>query len=350
MTLKAILPLVAMLCGCGGGRPAARPSDTAQASRIPNEVPSPPVDRNDSSSRQGGGTGAAGPGLEDVTQQLGPFPVGNQRFTVFLRRKHITGVTVPDPEFQTTLAAMEIRDQQGRLRFEQAFRYEASDSEFPDILDATVELLQGRERAGLLVTYSSLPSTPLGGSSWQILGLFDDSLVPFSKAITLDGDLLGSPGDSTILHTVAEPGLDAEVINFKIWSGNFFVVYPVRVDFVLAKAMPAWRCTVMTPREIRTACSYRVVADRSPSTAELTFVRLFGEPAENSGTPEHVVIRQASRIEILAAQGEIQWQEDADNVGLNPGDDFWLKVRIDGKEGWIHTQEDFEAIGLPQAG
>jgi hypothetical protein len=29
---------------------------------------------------------------------------------------------------------------------------------------------------------------------------------------------------------------------------------------------------------------------------------------------------------------------------------MWLKLRIDGREGWIHTQEDFLAIGLPQSG
>lgn len=37
-------------------------------------------------------------------------------------------------------------------------------------------------------------------------------------------------------------------------------------------------------------------------------------------------------------------------VQLGVGDDLWLKVRIDGKEGWIHTQEDFTAIGVLQAG
>jgi len=25
-------------------------------------------------------------------------------------------------------------------------------------------------------------------------------------------------------------------------------------------------------------------------------------------------------------------------------------VRIDGREGWLHTEEDFAAIGVPQAG
>ncbi len=37
-------------------------------------------------------------------------------------------------------------------------------------------------------------------------------------------------------------------------------------------------------------------------------------------------------------------------IGMRFGDELWLKVRIDGKKGWIHTQEDFVAIGLPPAG
>jgi len=48
--------------------------------------------------------------------------------------------------------------------------------------------------------------------------------------------------------------------------------------------------------------------------------------------------------------GWFDWEEDTDAVNINIAGDPWLKVRIDGKEGWIHTQEDFEAIGLPQTG
>ena len=85
----------------------------------------------------------------------------------------------------------------------------------------------------MLLTYGRLPSTPLGGESWQVFGLF---------------------------------------------SG------------------PAWRCQKMTQRGPRPVCELRVEADRLPA------------------------------------------------------EDPWLKVRIDGKEGWVHTPEDFMAIGLPQAG
>jgi hypothetical protein len=37
-------------------------------------------------------------------------------------------------------------------------------------------------------------------------------------------------------------------------------------------------------------------------------------------------------------------------IGLGVGDDIWVKLRIDGREGSIHTVEDLQAIGLYQAG
>jgi len=55
-------------------------------------------------------------------------------------------------------------------------------------------------------------------------------------------------------------------------------------------------------------------------------------------------------VEVLEGAGEVVWDEGADSVGFRVAGDLWLKVRIDGREGWIHTDEDFEAIGLPAAG
>jgi hypothetical protein len=43
---------------------------------------------------------------------------------------------------------------------------------------------------------------------------------------------------------------------------------------------------------------------------------------------------------------------DQDDISFgvsNPGK-VWLHVKIDGHEGWIVGEEDFDAVGLPQAG
>lgn len=40
--------------------------------------------------------------------------------------------------------------------------------------------------------------------------------------------------------------------------------------------------------------------------------------------------------------------EDAGGFGVATGSNLWLKIRIDGKEGWMHSEEDFRALGLPE--
>jgi hypothetical protein len=44
------------------------------------------------------------------------------------------------------------------------------------------------------------------------------------------------------------------------------------------------------------------------------------------------------------------WGEGPGTVNLAVDYDVWLEVRIAGDEGWIHTAEDFSAIGLHMSG
>jgi hypothetical protein len=287
--------------------------------------------------------------LDDVERRIGPFEIGGRRFTVVLHEKRVRG-EAPDPDWQTTLAALEIIDDAGLAHYRRTFPYELAGNEFTEPLSATVEALVGKSGQGLVVTYGVLPSTPLGGQSWQVFGIFDGRLVPFSKPITVEGELVRGEESQGAVRTTEEPGRRGETIQFRVWTGNFFVVYPVLVDWLRAKVEPAWRCSSSSGRGARASCPYRILADRVPQDEELSFVRLHAEADEGMGTPQHVVLKRDSRVDLLGSEGEVSWQEDERYVGLAPGDDFWLKVRIDGREGWIHTQEDFLALGLPQAG
>ena len=97
----------------------------------------------------------------------------------------------------------------------------------------------------------------------------------------------------------------------------------------------------------RALCECEVEGDCVPTDRSVTFVRLFSE-ANEAFTPVHVVLTEDSKVELLAAEAEIIWSEDADEANLKVGKGPWLKVRIDNKEGWMHSEEDFEAIGLPE--
>ena len=288
--------------------------------------------------------------LEDVEQSIGPLKTKEQNFKAILHGKRARMKARPDIESEETVVKMEIRDEAGTIHFEKLFPYSLNGSNFEESNSVSAEILVGKQRSGILVTYSVDPSTPLGGTSYQVFGMFDDKLVPFSKPVSVEGQLIGETSANSVMKTSAEPGLDAEVLRFRVWSGNVFVILPVRVDWLQTKMGPAWRCTKMTSRGNLPICRFSVEADRVPQQDELTFVRLHAEADEGFGAAEHVVIKKNSKVEILEAEGELVWQEGDDQIGLGVGEDLWLRVRIDGKEGWIHTQEDFNAIGLPQAG
>jgi len=38
------------------------------------------------------------------------------------------------------------------------------------------------------------------------------------------------------------------------------------------------------------------------------------------------------------------------SVGVSDPSKVWIHVKIDGQDGWISGEEDFEAVGLPGAG
>jgi hypothetical protein len=300
--------------------------------------------------------GGAGAHLEDVERVVGPLEIGAQRFTVVLHKKRASRNA--DPDFGETLARLEIKNEAGAVQYQKTFPYEAVGNGFTETLDATVQVLQGKRGSGILITYGTLPSTPLGGKSWQVFGPFSGPpsaplnrrIVPFSKPISTEGQLIsGKPGES-IVQTSQEPKLQGDVLHFRVWTGNFFVIIPLRILWFRNEIGPAWRCSKLTPKGPRPVCQYQIEAQRTPSGGDMTFVRLHVEAEEGMGIPAHVVVRQDSKVEFLEAEVELRWQEDTDGIGMGIGDDPWLKVRVDGKEGWIHTQEDFVAVGLPLAG
>ena len=74
------------------------------------------------------------------------------------------------------------------------------------------------------------------------------------------------------------------------------------------------------------------------------------------------VVKKDSKVDLLTAFVPTQWTEgktlppsgskgladEAGGFGVAPDSDLWPKVRIDGKEGWMHSEEDFRALGLPE--
>ena len=292
-------------------------------------------------------TNAASPLLEDVETRGEPFQIRGQTYTVLSHFKRIKAKTDGDNEAITLL---EVRDASDAVAYHETFSYSFDKGEFDEFCFASAKVLSGSMGNWLLISSECLPDAPLSGGPWQILGVYNGKLVPWGKPITTQGKWLRFvPGKVSKVGTATSFGID--MIEIKVWTGNFFVTFPVGIDFTEPKLVPGVRCLSQTGRGLaETGCEVPMEATRSPNTDNETFVRLFPEPNESDGTAAHVVIRQDSKVEFVSARVRFVFNDSDGSIGLSVAPDFWLKVRIDGKIGWIHTQEDFDAIGLPFSG
>ena len=288
--------------------------------------------------------------LQDTEQRLGPFRIGGHDFSVVLRSKRPPAAHSDRPD-EAALASLEIKDASGATVHQETFSYVLERGTFAHACTASAQLLAGGAASGLLINVGCLPSAPHSGGVWELFGLMNGRLVRFGKPFTTDGDFLGLIPNPP--RTVGRARLFLpDVMQFRVWAGNFRVTVPLHVDWMQGRLMPGQRCFEQTGRGARdSGCDVPVEAARVPSDQDLTFVRLFTEASEGMGIPRHVVVRKDSKVEILAAKIKMSWDQSRDVIIFGVDDqDPWLKVRIDGQEGWIHTQEDFNAIGLPQAG
>lgn len=291
---------------------------------------------------------AAAPKLEDVEERKGPFIFGGQTFTVILRSKRLAGIK---GDFSEALASLDIVDASGAVAHHEEFPHTFENGDFFESCSAGVMPLTGSNGAGLLIDTGCLPSVPLSGGPWQIFGLRNGKLSPIGKPIYVEGEL-GDFVPGKITHIGNVTRILADELHIRLFTGYFFVSVPIRVNWMEGKLALAQHCLYQTGHGFAEGGCEMPVEGVEPhrNGDELTFVRMFTESNEQVGTPAHVVIQKNSRVEILAGKVLVKWQEEKDSIGLGVGDDIWVKVRIGDKEGWIHTDEDLQAIGLYQAG
>jgi hypothetical protein len=297
---------------------------------------------------------------EHVEQRLGPFSIAGKEFTAVVRKQLPAGAKAGEGQ---TVVSIEIRDAAGVSQFSRAFANEGGGDGFINTVSVSVIPVSGASGNGLLVSYDedSEPSAPEPESSgwWQVFGVVDGKLKPFSGPVLVQGDLLAADRSGRALapgEPIAAPG---DVLQFKVWAGRFRLVFPVRIDWTQGKLAPAQPCEkTSTASE---SCNYGVVPEDERNVADMTFVRLCANPMEACQKPERVVVKRDSKVEFLATRAEVEWNPgklsgwsgDPKNAMSDAGGititskESWLRVRIDGKEGWLHSQEDLDALGMP---
>jgi hypothetical protein len=307
-------------------------------------------------------TGAPSPGNESE-KKLGPFSIASQNYTVELRTRKVQEESAG--EGGDTVVAMEIRDAAGAVQYQRVFPYVQGTEDSFESWSVSALPLTGTNGAGLLVSYDDYfePSAPEEEpSGWfQMFGVLGGKLVPFGAPLEVQGGLLDEYVDGNTYKTARSMGAQTDEVDFKMWTGHCRIIFPIRVDWNKGKLAPAQDCA-MSAGELSAGCQYKVVPETQLYTSGITFVRLWANPNEKSGAPQNVVVKKDSKVDLLSALAATKWVEgnpaghantkgpvdDAGSLGVDTGADLWIKVRIDGKEGWMHSEEDFHALGLPE--
>jgi hypothetical protein len=288
---------------------------------------------------------------------------------VLRQKKCVPGSTEPrsDNDLGESVVAMEIRDATTEtVLYHRTFPYSPGDESGSEAWGVSAGILTGTNRAGLLVNYwfNSEPSAPGRSPNWwQLFGLVNGRLKPFSGPLPFDEGLVQDETHGQAFRTTEPLGPLADTLEFKVSTGHHLnFIYPVRIDWDQGKLAPAKPCDKTSASG--ETCQYKVLAEDPWSLGRTTFVSLCPSPNEKCEKLEKVVVKPDSKVEFLVAQlGTEQWSEgatsgpsgksgvnetmdDAGGPSWTPNNGQWLELRIDGKEGWIHSEEDFDALGL----
>jgi hypothetical protein len=290
--------------------------------------------------------------ISDRSQSL---IVAQQTFRLLTHVQSITGTS------EETVEWWELRDAKDQVVSRQSYPVTFTNGSFDWMVSISAKSFTTPQGGGILIEGGEEPSAPDSGGWVQVFGFkygrdkygADESLFgPFGPPIFIDGEFLGIGIDSfrptpTSVGRVTTVVMN-DVLKFRLWTGNFNIVYPVLINWITGKLQPAWRCLESTSKGQVERCSYPITVE-AHRDSQPTFVRLFPE-ADDGFTPKHVIVQPQSKIEFFEARTPVTWNEDAKAISFSVNGDVWIKVRIDGVEGWIHSQEDFDAVGLPQAG
>jgi hypothetical protein len=283
--------------------------------------------------------------LQDVERRLGPFAIAGDSFTVVLHNKRLAAAE--------TLATLEVQDRSGAAVYQTTFPYEPDGSKFKQVISASARLLPAENLTGLLLQYRKDPAPSGREESWEILRLRNGKLAALdlsAPTVPSGNGIIGTRILGSNRQPQPVPGNRGEMASLKVWTGNFYIFVPIRVDWLQGQITSGQRCFEMIAGAAsETGCEMRVEAQRQPMNSDLGFVRLFREASENMGLPRHVVLNKDSTVEVVAARAVAQFEVTGDLIQTILSD-VWLKVLIDNNEdnfGWIHTNEDFAAVGLP---
>jgi hypothetical protein len=304
---------------------------------------------------------------DELTRQ-GPFTVGNQQYTVLLNYKVLPQSVAPTGKSSSTLSFLQILDASGDAVLKETFPYTVNQRHFAERLSAAASLLRGEGGTALAIRFLEQPgassgtASRFGKESWQLFGSVNGRLAPFGAVLPL-GQGTDLAGRGTVAAVMTKGGVAvmpmdsaAEVVALPAWTGNFYVLVPVRFDWPHNQWGEGEECFRNVEGSLtERGCILSVQAalqQRSPD-ADIVGVQLYavpdGDTDDEAGHPLNVLVTPSSHVDFLEVQAVVRWHSEGQDSQREECtfSDLWLRTRIDGQEGWVHGQDAFAALGAP---
>jgi hypothetical protein len=302
---------------------------------------------------------------DEFDDRLGPFQIAGQNYTVVLHKKHLA--STEDAPAIDGVVSMQIVDAAGTVLAQKTLRLWAGE-DGKEAWSVVAGRLSGANGTGLLVKFGENIDTSVpdpNANSWfysQFFGVVDGKFVPFGGPF---GGILAKRDADGTFQTVRTPGSQADELRSPLCNGRFCFDVPVQIDWVQGKLVLPQQCA-QPAGAARGMCQYQIEDPKKNlrRSGEVTFVRLYSSPDENSGRPQRVLVKPDSKIDFLAAEAAVEMKQvdispapsgaddpmrDRVQIQFIPNTEAWLQVRVDAKAGWVHSDEDLDAIGLPEA-
>lgn len=334
---------------------------TAAAAAEPFQLKTPPAPQTNRSSPQ----------LRDSLAREGPFTIADQQYSVVFNYKVLaekaslsTRTTKSAAKSASTLAHLEILEAHAGSVYQHDFPYTVTQQHFDEKLSASASLLPGSGGTALVIRIlEQSASSPDGApqfakESWLVFTLVEGHLAALGGILPL-----GHGSDITVNDAVAAVMMKggiavmpiastAEVLAFRAWTGSFYALVPVRFDWAHGQWGDGQKCYQTANGTARErGCIMSVEAKPQPRSpdGDTAYVHLFVAPDGNTDNSENVSVSPETSIEILEMQAIADWRTeppDAQRVSCSFRN-VWLRVLLNGQEGWVYGQDAFDALGLP---
>ena len=265
------------------------------------------------------------------TRTLGPFALDGQKYTVKLsvvcykETKHGGRCTEDD---EINVKTVKIEDGHGKVQFEKKFPEAFSHLE--ERHEVVVTPLEGREHQALELAYEQLPTHANTGVAIQVFAVKDGALEAMNEEPLEFYGQLGALPDGSVRYTKR---LDADdSLPIYVLTSYFYIREPVRLDWSEFRL----RRQRKGEFEVAQEAPFRI----RPDVQANGHIELYAAP-DKTAAANGVDVTRASEVEVLRAVFS-----EAPPEQHSSANDVWLKIRIDGKEGWIIGTDDYTAVGL----